>query len=123
MLNKKQFQDLRALLLKETTANSILPQAQTILGLDPRNPTQVAKLIAELKLGEVGLTFDNDVAIVTLAGSEGRHADSAVALLRALVAAVEQQALDARFPEKKGRSAEKALTPDRGFGDRPAGRR
>lgn len=123
MLNKTQYQDLRALLLKESASTAILPAAQTILGIDPRNPSQIAKLIADLKLGEVDLTFDEGVAIVTLAGSEGRHADSAVALLRAMVAAVEQQALDARFPEKKSRSPEKAVTPDRGFGDRPAGRR
>lgn len=123
MLNKTQYQDLRALLLKETTATAILPAAQTILGLDPRNPSQIAKLLVELKLGEAGLSYDGDTTIVTLSGCEGRHADSAVALLRAMAAAIEQQALDTRFPEKKGRSAEKAMTPDRGFGDRPAGRR
>ena len=122
-MNKQQFKDLRELLVRESATNTIIPAVQTLLGIDPRNPTHVTKLLTDLKLGDISVDVDGNAYVVTVAGHIGRHGDQTVAFLRALVAAIEAKALDALFPEKKtGRSTDTAKTPERGF-TRPMGRR
>lgn len=111
-MNKEQFIQLRAVLVQNLPGDASIEQINAILGIDVRNPTDVGKLLAPLKLGEIGLSFEDSVAVVTLAGKEGRHTNQHVALLRAMVAAVEAQALDKQFPEQKPRNNEATKTPD-----------
>jgi hypothetical protein len=111
-MNKQQFVDVRGVLVQNLPGDNSIEQINSILGIDIRNPTDVAKLLAPMKFGEVGLKFEDGVAVVTLAGKEGKHSSQHVALLRAMVAAVEAQALDKQFPEQKAKNNEGTKTPD-----------
>ena len=113
-MNKQQYQDLKALLVISTSVKAILSQAQAILSLDVRNPSDAAKLLATLKLGEATLTHEGNIAVVTVAESTGRSEDVSVALLRAVVAAIENKALEALLGEPKKKNPENTKTPERG---------
>lgn len=113
-MNKEQFQKLKALLASNLSSTETYARSQEILGTDIRNPSQAAKLLTVLKLGEAGYVFANDAAIVTVAGGEGRDADAPIALLKAIVAAVEEKAIAGLLGSPKKSNPENTKTPERG---------